>query len=342
VTKSWRSELSNPLRYEEQLERMHARYAGTRLETLTHDGVKLAELMYDKRRVSRMVARAVGEGTYALSPAQARFVQLKDRQRELFYFEALDFLVHCVVGDIIAEAIEPQLSPNLYSYRRKFSSWHAVRRFAAEVRAHTRGRAPRERGLYVIRADVRKYAETVPVGDRSVIWDPLREVLGLKADEWLWAFIRKVVRPDLVDDEGAPSLRWRGLPLGSPTATILLNYYLQPFDTAMDAIDGAFYLRFGDDILFPTSTPRSSAPPTHKWNRSSPTASSPSTPRRNGSTTSTARVARARSSPKQSAPSRSSSWAAASRSTAPSRCRPKNGASSSPTSATASPKPSRS
>ena len=74
-----------------------------------------------------------------MSPARVREVQL-DRQRELFSFEAIDFVLHGVAGSLITEAIEPMLSAQLFSYRKGRSSWQAIRQFAEYVAA-----APRRR-----------------------------------------------------------------------------------------------------------------------------------------------------------------------------------------------------
>ncbi|MCU1279043.1 MAG: hypothetical protein JWM53_2589, partial [bacterium] len=115
---------------------MHARYAGTaRVHDLTHDGVAFASVVQDQSAVARMLARSVGRGRYRLSPARVKTVTL-DKPRDLYRFEALDFIVHGVVGQLLTELVEPLLSSSVYSYRRRASPAGALGRFAAFVRAH--------------------------------------------------------------------------------------------------------------------------------------------------------------------------------------------------------------
>jgi hypothetical protein len=252
----WPDELGRPPRYARQIERLYARYgAKHRLERLVEEGVPFAEVVRDKRRVSELLARAVGDGTYAPGAARLARAYIKDRFRDLYRLSAFDFVVHGVVGEIITEAIEPALSPSLYSYRRRRSSWHAVRGFAAYLRRHRAERAdPRARGLYVLRGDVRAYADSIPVDEASPLWAELRAALGLPADDARWRLVRALVRPEVLDEGGVAFMRARGLALGSPMGTPLMNLYLHNLDRELDALCG-FYARFGDDLLFAHADP---------------------------------------------------------------------------------------
>lgn len=247
----WRNELTNPLRYRRQIQRLYARFDQRhRLDRLQHDGVSFATVMQNDRHVAQLLAQAVADGTYELGPAKLVRVFVKDRYRELFHFPAFDFVLHGVIGEIVSEAIEPRLSSSLYSYRRFYSSWTAVRRFAAYVRAHRADRPdPRTRGLYVFRADIRKYADSIPVGDRSLLWAELQTALELTSDDPRWRLVRRAVQPEMVDAEtGAAFMRWRGLALGSPIGTAIMNFYLCGLDHELDRL-GGYYVRFGDDLL---------------------------------------------------------------------------------------------
>ena len=245
--------LGDAARYERELERMHLRYAGTRrLYELVHDGASLADLVHDKRKVARLIARAVREGSYAMTPA-VRYRAILDRERELCRFALCDFVVHAVVAEVLDEAIAARLSPRLYSFRRGRSNWQALRDFARFVRAHRRAlRDPRARGLYVLRADVRRFCESMPLAGGSPLWPLLRQVLALDGGRGAaaWALVESVVRPTLLDGDAAPSVPIVGMPFGSPVTNVVLNLYLGEIDAALDRVPGAFYARFGDDLIF--------------------------------------------------------------------------------------------
>jgi Reverse transcriptase (RNA-dependent DNA polymerase) len=181
---------------------------------------------------------------------------LLDKPRNIFYFEALDFVVHGVIADLLCDAIAPLLAPSVYSYRLGVSSWQAVREFAAYVRAHRKARPDvKQRGLYVFRADVHGYVESIPVGNASPLWPMLRAVLGRRCSERHFELVQSTLRPEIVGDDGATFTRCRGIPLGSPVATQALNLYLCDLDNRIAAFKGAFYVRFGDDILFAHEDP---------------------------------------------------------------------------------------
>jgi hypothetical protein len=256
VANDWYRELSNPDRYVRQFDYLHHRYSGThRIHSLSHHGVSFWDLVPDRRRFSRMIARAIEGGTYSMAPARVKQVWL-DKPRDIFYFEALDFVVHGVMGDILCDAIDPMLAPSVYSYRRGVSSWKAVCGFASYVRAHCRAHADvKKRGLYVFRSDVNGYIESIPLGAHSPLWPMLKNALGESFAGPRFHIVEQMLRPEIVADDGSRYMRCRGIPLGSAVATQALNLYLSGLDHRMEAIASAFYVRFGDDILFAHEDP---------------------------------------------------------------------------------------
>ena len=244
-------ELGDPTRYRRQLDRLHLRYADTRrLYEIAHDDVALADLVHDKARLAKLIARAVRDGSYHPTPAR-RYRAKVDKERELCRFALCDFVVHGVVAEVLDEAIAARLSPRLYSFRRGRSSWQALADFAAFVRRHRAERPdPRTRGLYVLRADVRRFCESVPLDAGAPLWRLLREALGLAAETPAWRLVEAVVRPELYDEPDAPLQQIVGMPFGSPVTNVVLNLYLGAVDAALDAVPGAFYARFGDDLVF--------------------------------------------------------------------------------------------
>jgi hypothetical protein len=191
-----------------------------------------------------VLAAELRAGRYAPAPATVHRVRL-DKERDLFRFRAADFVVHSVFAELLAEAIEPTLSPCLYSYRAGRSSFEAVRALAGYARAHRRARPdPRGRGLHLLHCDVKSYGDSIPLGARSALWSDLHAALG--ADPLIAALVRPALRLD--DDAAATPLV--GLATGSPIATVVTNLYLAPLDRALDAVPGAFYARYGDDLVF--------------------------------------------------------------------------------------------
>ena len=105
------------------------------------------------------------------------------------------------------------------------------------------------RGLYVLRSDVQAYAPSIPLGRASLLWPELGEVCGLDEASPHWAMLHALVTQELLEADGAPRSREKGVLFGAPSSNALMNLYLMPLDAAFAELGGAS-ARFGDDILF--------------------------------------------------------------------------------------------
>lgn len=235
--------LGDEARYHRQLDKLAARARGRRLDALVHDGVRFAQILDDRERVVAALARAVAEGSYEPLPPRVTSVRVGNKTREMARASALDLVVHAVLAEILAERIEPELSDRLYSYRRGRSSWQAVRWLASRAREHeVRHPDVTTRGLYVLRADVARYTDSIPVSDDAPIWKELDRALPLEPRQA--AMMRRLLRP-------AP--RDRGFLFGLPTTNVIGNLYLTPLDRELERRGS--YARFGDDVLFADEDP---------------------------------------------------------------------------------------
>ena len=249
--------LTDPRRYERQIERLHQKYLWTRrLYELQQSDVSLASFVLNRSTVARKVARTVGNGEYALQPAHIRTITTDSKERIVFAYRLTDLLVHGVVASVLEEALTPALSASLYSYRKGVSWWSAISAFAAYARMHRKNEPEvRRRGFYVIRRDIDSYTDSIPVGATSPVWDMLRRLLhtfddGRSLSPAHWDLIETVVRPLAFVTEGQLFTQYRGVPTGQPISCVLFNLYLSELDAQLDQIPGAFYARYCDDVVF--------------------------------------------------------------------------------------------
>ncbi len=244
--------LDDPELYATEIRRLDARAAG-RLRP-AHGEIDFGLLHARAAEVARRLAREVAAGSYELTPCVPHAATLGGKPRTLYRPDPLDAVVLGVVARVIRSVVDPRLDRHVYSYRRGASQWSAASDFLAFVRDHIRSRPdPRNRGLYVLRRDVRAYGESIDVSAGSPLWPELVALAeGTLAREVArpTSLIRRAFVPAVVHADGTTAPLSRGVPTGLPTQPIACNVYLLPLDRKLARIQGGFYARYGDDILF--------------------------------------------------------------------------------------------
>jgi hypothetical protein len=250
-------QLADPELYIASAERVRARQQRTNdVRPLTPHGPRLAALGTNLDGLARRLARDVKAGRYAFSPVQPRLAYIEGKLRALYLATPLDDIVLGALAQVLSEACEPTWSAHLHSYRRGRSPWSAIDAFRGYVRAHRAERPdPRTRGLFVLRRDVRAYGDAIGVDAESRLWLQLADALrraDIEPTPPLLAWLRSAFRPALETETGPERFEWptRGVPTGSPLQPIACNLYLSPLDQLCEQVPGAFYARYGDDVLF--------------------------------------------------------------------------------------------
>lgn len=248
--------LGDPRRYEREIERLHGKHLFTStLYELRQENVALAQLIQRRRKVAKLLARAVSRGEYELEPGEVREIEVDGKVRVVVSYRLTDTIVTAAVSSVLEEAIAPSLSDRLYSYRRGTSWLEPSADLAAYVRLHRRERPdPRTRGLYVLRRDVDSYTDTIPVDRPSRVWEMVRQALEAagtaSVDDHDGRLVERTIRPELRELDGGLACRIRGVPTGQPISCVLFNLYLSELDHALAAVSGGFYARYSDDFLF--------------------------------------------------------------------------------------------
>lgn len=247
--------LDSPKAYEASLDALIKKWSSRgRLEALEYRGVSLADLQGHVSTLARVLAKTIRNGEFRFSALSMSSVNLDGKVRILYRPNLVDAVVLTAAAKYLTAVAEPSLSNALHSFRKGRSSTALVRLVARYFRNH-RMRVPlRERGLYVLRRDIAKYGECIDATPTSPIFEQVERVLLNDADAAHRVLARRLIvaaitQPVLYHD-GAQNPLARGVPTGSPIQIPCLNLYLADLDRRFDAVAGAFYARFGDDILF--------------------------------------------------------------------------------------------
>jgi hypothetical protein len=247
--------LARPDLYEDEMEKLRQRSLRRgRPEALTQEGFYLGSAGDRSRRLARLIAKTVASGRYRFGPVQRRRALVDGKWRALYRARPTDTIVLGVLARVLADRIDPFLSPRVYSYRAGGSPWKAIGDLAEYIHQHRAERPDRrQRGLYVIRRDIRAYGDSIPAGPGSALWILLREAIARDGEAVAEEFVDWLaggLRPELREGEGALSRPVAGIPTGSPIQPLICNLYLTPVDRMAESVAGGFYARFGDDMLF--------------------------------------------------------------------------------------------
>jgi hypothetical protein len=219
---------------------------------LNQDGVSLVSLWENRDRVANLLVADLLEGRASQLPGRAYRTRVDGKQRTLYAFPLIEMILHWVVANWMGEQATGRLSPSLFSYQVGTPYHLAVRKFARYLRHHRRTHLdPHARGVFVLRRDVRSYYDSIPVHDGSPLWGVIQDFAGPAANDPIgWNLIRRAIRPLVLNDSGESVQLERGIPTGSPVANVVANIFLTGLDGELSSVPGAFYARYGDDMLW--------------------------------------------------------------------------------------------
>jgi hypothetical protein len=248
-----RPSLADPALYRQALALLRERHGAH--GRLAQAGVALGELSeaVDPELCRRLAAR-VAAGDYAFSPVAEGEAYLGGKRRLVYRAPLADTVVLFVLARVATPVVNGAVSERVYSYRKGRSSDDAVRELARFVKQHRAAQPDvRGRGLHLLRRDVAGYGDAIPVGDASPLWPLLFAALDQAREPpegALARMLRAAMCPLVQRRDGSVARAERGVPMGSPLQPLACNLYLDAVDRVLAAVPGAFYGRFGDDLLF--------------------------------------------------------------------------------------------
>ncbi|HEY5954934.1 MAG TPA: reverse transcriptase domain-containing protein [Polyangiaceae bacterium] len=247
--------LDDPDLYAAILARLAKRWAARgRIDSLSIDGLTLADLRCRRQQLAKLLAKTVVAGAYRFSALTACEALIDGKPRTLYRANLLDRVVQTAVARYLAAVSEAQLLPVLHSYRKGRSPFTAIESLIRYLRRHRSDVPLEQRGIFVLRLDIKRYGENIDTGRSSPLWSLIDNVLESDSDARHRRIARDMlsatIRQPIDGQDGTSQPLARGIPTGSPIQTPCANLYLLPVDAYCSSIEGAFYARFGDDILF--------------------------------------------------------------------------------------------
>ncbi len=249
--------LSQPQAYIDEIAKMHekSRQRGT-LFSEQQDDISFYTFSLQRNKVARLLANAVANQTFQFDIADEQWIKISGSKKKLMTRQNLiDRIVHGAIFSFITQHAESHYSESLGSYRCGQSVYTVadqVRKYFQQQRKQNR---KQQLDLYVLRTDISRYANTVPLTINSPLW-PLIDKLLTKIDSrqpasnYLKQLIAHTINPvTRCHQSGNVQQREQGVPYGTKMAGFIYNFYIHEIDHTLNQIPGAFYRRYCDDTL---------------------------------------------------------------------------------------------
>lgn len=171
-------------------------------------------------------------------PSQPKkFILKEPKKRVIFVVDFKDRVVHHALCNVIEPIFERSFIFDSYACRRGKGAHRAVARLDEFKRKVSRNNS---RKAYVLKADVRKYFDTI---DHQIL---LKIISRKIKDKKTMKLIKKIVE----SYEGKGDLKGKGVPIGNLTSQLFANIYLNELDHFVkEKLGVLFYIRYMDDIV---------------------------------------------------------------------------------------------
>ena len=222
------------------------KYRQYRLDTTK---LHAAQLHGNKRNYINALTKALAQQSYRPQPACVREFYI-DKWRSFYAISLTDRLLQVIFVKLLNTCLEKHLTPNCHAYRKGRNIFDAIRQCSTYIRKQKKRS---KLDLYVLRSDISRYFDSIPVHDASPLWPNLKTLLATHLDEPLseyhWGILVDLLRPEILTEHGSKH-NLIGIPTGTPLTCPISNLYLHPLDEYLASIPNSYYCRYSDDFIF--------------------------------------------------------------------------------------------
>ena len=216
--------------------------------TTSWDGGTLYDFADDAPKELDRLHKELVNRKFFFSPAKPLKIFRSGKERTVYIWPWRERVVDLMLYQQLNQRLDRYFARSVYAFR-----WHGygidlcqnrVARFIGRHRNET---------VYVVKRDVANCFPSLP-------HDLLREVVAAVTDpeDYLGKLLLDHIEFSyLPEEDGEPVTADAGVPFGAPTACLLANLALTPFDEALDDLPESRYTRYADDMLFLTTAPES-------------------------------------------------------------------------------------
>lgn len=179
---------------------------------------------------------------FSFSPAKPLKILRSGKERTVYIWPWRERVVDLMLYQQLNQRLDSVFSPAVYAFR-----WHGRGVDQCQNKVERFLHLHKDKRIYVIKRDVANCFPSLPHG-------LLRQVVSAAAapGDHLEKLLLDHIGFSYFQPDGGIITAEAGVPFGAPTACLLANLALRPFDNALGTLPCSCYTRYADDMLFLT------------------------------------------------------------------------------------------
>ena len=179
---------------------------------------------------------------FAFSPAKPLKIVRHEKERTVYIWPWRERVVDLMLYQQLNQRLDRCFSHCVYAFR-----WHGYGVDQCQNKAERFIRSHADETVYFVKRDVSNCFPSIPHG---LLAQVIAEITD--PDDYLGKLLLDHIGFSYFQEDGRIVTAESGVPFGAPTACLLANLALTPFDDALAGLPGSCYSRYADDMLLMT------------------------------------------------------------------------------------------
>ena len=212
-------------------------------KTTSLDGKTLYDFAGNTPKEMLNLHKSLANKNFSFSPAKVAKITSGNKERTVYIWPWNERVVDLMLYQLLNQKLDKLFTPSVFAFRN-----HGFGVDQCQNKATRYIKANKSKDIYVVKRDVKNCFPSLP-------HDVLRKVISLivEKDDYLEKLLLEKVSFSFQDNLGETFTANIGVPFGAPTACILANLILTPFDDIAKKYSNCCYTRYADDMLFLTT-----------------------------------------------------------------------------------------
>ena len=210
--------------------------------SVSWDGQNLYQFAFHGKNELQQLHLELVHHTFRFSPAKALRIMKNGKERIVYVWPWRERVVDLMLYQILNSHLDFRFSKNVFAFR-----WHGYGIDFCQNRIRNYLARHSQMPLFLLKRDV---SNCFPSISHQVLAKIISAIVP--ADDYLHDLLWQHTAFSFFDFDGKLQTAACGVPFGAPTACLLANLSLLPFDDALEHFPDTFYSRYADDMLFLT------------------------------------------------------------------------------------------